>query len=534
MVRQRDIIQALKPCSEKPKTLCNDPNCKACPKKSFAGWIPSTIKIVDKNINPRQILKCCIEVLLFYCMTCKHTFNKKVFSLTRGEHCIYCTSKPIKLCDKKDCDFCYKKSFASHEKSNCWDYNKNKLTPRQVYRKSIEKIWCICDICNHSFESTPDRIVDGHFCPYCAKIKMCGDYKCITCFSKSFAMHPFALSWSIKNEVLPWEVFKGSSSKKYYFDCKNCGHELYVVLGGRNENTLNCLYCASKKICYKKNCEACLNNPCPDKTFANNTFSQHWSSKNDIEPKDVFNKTHKKFIFNCKNCLHEFETQISNINEDKLNCLYCAKFKMCYSDNCDFCFNQSFASQEKAKFWSNKNEAKPREVFKSTSDKYLFNCDRCKNEFSASLCGITGRNQWCPACVNKTELKLRDWLYEKYGDENVKTQFKFEHENHTYFYDFYIPKFNILIELDGLQHFKQVAKWKSPEHNLQNDINKIVLALENDITIIHLLQENVLHNRNNWEKKLVNCIKQYDEPSAIYINNNDIYKNHIDGVNKLM
>lgn len=101
---------------------------------------------------------------------------------------------------------------------------------------------------------------------------------------------------------------------------------------------------------------------------------------------------------------------------------------MCYSNKCDFCFKKSFATQlEKAKYWSDKNEVKPREVFKCTGSKYLFNCDRCKNEFYAPLCEVTQRNQWCNICVNKTEMKLRDWLYEKYGDENVKTQYKFEH-----------------------------------------------------------------------------------------------------------
>jgi len=528
MVRQRDLIRALKPCSEKPKTLCNDLDCDPCLKKSFAGWIPSTIKIVDKNITPRQILKCCIDVLLFYCITCKHTFNKKVFTLTRGEQCIYCTSKPIKLCDKKDCDFCFEKSFASHEKSKCWDYNKNKLTPRQIHKGSIDKIWCICDACNHSFESTPNRIVDGHFCPYCAKIRMCGDYKCMECFGKSFAMHPFALSWSIKNDVLPWEVFKGSTSKKYYFDCKNCEHELYVILSGRDENTLNCLYCAGKKFCDDKNCPKCFN-----KSFATSSFLDFWSPKNNVAPTEIRRKSHKKFIFDCKNCKHEFETNASHIKEDKLNCVYCAKSKMCYSDKCDFCFNQSFASQEKAKFWSNKNVAKPREVFKSVATKYFFNCDRCKNEFKMSLSGVT-RGNWCPLCVNKTELKLRDWLCEQYGNNNIETQYKLEHENRTYFYDFYIPKFNILIELDGLQHFKQVAKWKTPEHNLKNDINKIVLALNNDKTIIHLLQEDVLFDRNHWKNKLIKNIKEYNEPSVIYVNNKGIYKNHIEGVNKLL
>jgi hypothetical protein len=154
------------------------------------------------------------------------------------------------MCDKEDCDFCHEKSFASHEKSQYWNYDKNELTPRQVYIKSIEKYFFMCNKCNHSFDTTPRLVVNGHFCPYCANHKMCGDYKCQTCFNKSFATHPFAVNWSIKNDALSWEVFRGSMTKKYYFDCKNCGHEMYVVLGGLDENTLNCLYCSSKKICH--------------------------------------------------------------------------------------------------------------------------------------------------------------------------------------------------------------------------------------------------------------------------------------------
>lgn len=454
--KTRALLRAQIPCGDKRKrVLCDDLNCKPCHNSSFESVLDKipNIEIVDNNIDPRKIQKYSQKELLFKCNVCLHTFNKKIMGFTTGEYCIYCTTKPIKLCDKGDCKFCSEKSFASHQKSKCWDYDKNEVTPRQVYKNSTEKYFFVCDKCNHSFDTTPKILSLGCDCPYCAGSKLCGNENCEKCFNKSFATHLFAVNWSKKNDVLPWQVCKGSTSKKYYFNCKNCHHELYMVLCSLDENTLNCLYCTGKERCDK---------------------------------------------------------------------------------NCGTCFNKSFASHEKSKFWSKNNKVFPREVSKFTNDKYYFDCDRCKNNFQMQISNITANNQWCPACVNKTEMKLRDWLYEKYGDENIKTQYKFEHENGTYFYDFYIQQFNILIELDGLQHFKQVAKWKTPEHNLKNDINKIVLALENEKTIIHLLQEDVLHDRNNWEKKLVKCIKQYNEPSAIYINNNDIYKNHIDGINKLI
>jgi hypothetical protein len=340
MVRLRDLIRANKPCSEK-RVLCNDDKCDTCFNKSFASCIPETIRIVDKNIVPRQIQKYSQKELLFECDTCNHEFNKLIVALTTDEHCIYCTTKPITLCDKENCNFCFEKSFASHEKSKCWDYEKNELSPRQLPKGSIAKVWCICDICEHSFETTPKRILDGHFCPYCTNLKMCSNFKCIECYQKSFATHLFASSWSIKNKVLPWEVFKSAHSK-YLFDCEFCGHENNLVLYSLDEKTLNCIYCASKKLCNNNDCKPCFN-----KSFESNSFSRFWSSKNKVKPRDIFNKTQTNYLFNCRICKHEIDIPPSRINEDKLNCIYCANLKMCDNEKCKICFDKSFASHEK-------------------------------------------------------------------------------------------------------------------------------------------------------------------------------------------
>ena len=48
-------------------------------------------------------------------------------------------------------------------------------------------------------------------------------------------------------------------------------------------------------------------------------------------------------------------------------------------------FERSFASHEKHIFWSKKNEKKPRDVFKSSHKKYLFDCDKCGHEFENEL-----------------------------------------------------------------------------------------------------------------------------------------------------
>jgi hypothetical protein len=55
----------------------------------------------------------------------------------------------------------------------------------------------------------------------------------------------------------------------------------------------------------------------------------------------------------------------------------------------------------------------------------------------------------------------------------------------------------IIIELDGLQHFKQVSNWKSPDDNLINDKYKMKCVNENNYSIIRILQDDVY----NWLKR---------------------------------
>ena len=50
------------------------------------------------------------------------------------------------------------------------------------------------------------------------------------------------------------------------------------------------------------------------------------------------------------------------------------RVKLCESNNCKECFDSSFASHEKNVFWSNKNVKVARLVFKSSKDKFIFNC----------------------------------------------------------------------------------------------------------------------------------------------------------------
>ena len=69
-----------------------------------------------------------------------------------------------------------------------------------------------------------------------------------------------------------------------------------------------------------------------------------------------------KYWFDCPGCEHTFESILSDIQNGGW-CGYCASNRLCDKDDCNSCFKKSFASNEKAGWWSEKNGIKPRDVF---------------------------------------------------------------------------------------------------------------------------------------------------------------------------
>jgi very-short-patch-repair endonuclease len=135
-----------------------------------------------------------------------------------------------------------------------------------------------------------------------------------------------------------------------------------------------------------------------EKSFASHSKAKFWSTKNKGSPLDYALNSHKKCWFDCE-CGHSFESTLLNINQSNNWCPYCYNRKLC--GNCSTCFEKSFASHEKAKYWSNKNELKPKEVLKGSEKKYYFNCDTCSHELLIDLKHISCHGRWCPYCSHQ-------------------------------------------------------------------------------------------------------------------------------------
>jgi very-short-patch-repair endonuclease len=267
---------------------------------------------------------------------------------------------------------------------------------------------------------------------------------------------------------------------------------------------------------------------CFDKSFASHEKSQYWSEKNKLSPINLALNSHEKYLFNCNKCGHEINLSLLFINSGGW-CSFCYGVKICLDDNCKSCFNKSFASNEKSKYWSPNNTLKPREVIKGSRKRIKFICEK-NHEFETKLSYIDSLLSWCPKCCNKTEGLVLNELQKIYS--NIKTQYKpiwcrNENSNRYLPFDFVLENEKIIIELDGCQHFKQVKNWDTPISIQERDKYKMKKANENKYSIIRITQEYVVKKNSKWLEELkANIDKVISESKVqnIYMCKKDEYK----------
>lgn len=154
------------------------------------------------------------------------------------------------------------------------------------------------------------------------------------------------------------------------------------------------------------------------------------------------------------------------------------KSKLCDNMRCKTCFDNSFLSNDKSMYWDyTKNniidKEHPRYIFKGNSNnKYWFIYNKCNHNFDILLGSIT---------------------------------VKFKNSNKLFRYDFYLTDYNIIIELDGIQHFEFVKHFKNNfKLNQYKDCYKMKFAINNinNVKIIRISQEDVYKNKINYKELL--------------------------------
>lgn len=378
--------------------------------------------------------------------------------------------------------------------------NKNELRADQVFISSGVKFWFDCPECSHSYEQRPSDKTRGNGCPFCANKKICGNISCEFCLIKS--CYKYKEIWNSKNELNPEKVIS-ETVKKYTFDCIKCFHEYDQQPYSKKSGT-GCPYCAkfNSKLCGDKSCLFCLPKSCY-------RYKDIWSKKNDKTPEQVSISNSTKYLFNCMDCNHFYSQSPQNKTNCGNGCPFCSNRKICGNINCLFCLPKS--CNVYSDIWSSKNDKNPEQVSISNGTKYFFNCLDCSHEYYQTPANKTCLGRGCPTCKNKTERKVADFLKEI----NVKFKKEFKIDSNKR-YDFYLQDFNLIIEIDGEQHFRQVRNWKCHEKTIENDIKKMKTAIENGYSILRIYQPDIWKEKIDWKKYIKDNFYLRKTPTICY------------------
>ena len=214
----------------------------------------------------------------------------------------------------------------------------------------------------------------------------------------SFASHERAAFWSDQNDDLPNDV-PLLSHKRCLFRCGSCHHIFRAIIRDVVTKDSWCSFCSGHRRCPTPTIAECKT--CWDKTFAVSPRALNWSTKNVSLPQDIAIYSQLKFFFDCTVCLHEFQITPEKIARDQW-CPFCSNRQRCPPgkiQSCTQCWKKSFASHERARYWSRQNTTLPCEVALNSSKPFWFNCKICAHVFDIPLSHVV-RGNWCSFCQN--------------------------------------------------------------------------------------------------------------------------------------
>ena len=369
-----------------------------------------------------------------------------------------------------------------------------------------------CISCNHSFNSIPNNHLRGKGCKECAD-KLNGDKSRKT--NEQFIIKAQQKHMDENNKpIYDYSLVKYiSTHKKVNILCKI--HGSFEQCPSDHLSGKGCKQCGIIK-------RAIIQSFTLDE-FIQKAKEVH-GDKYDYSQVNYIN-SRTKIILNCNICDYIFKQQPNSHLQGR---------------GCDKCAHMINHENQKLT-----NEEITERCNKTHGDKFDYSlvnyinintpikikCNDCNNVFEQLLPNHIKQNKGCPFCDCRiTQKMLYNYLKSIYP--NTLKEFKQKWcKNKKYLpFDYFIPELNIIIELDGLQHFQQVMNWKSPEENQITDKYKMKCANEKNISIIRIIQTDILYGKYDWKTELINNIEKIKIENIIqniYMCKNNEYDKYI-------
>ena len=315
-----------------------------------------------------------------------------------------------------------------------------------------------------------------------------------------------------KNIVNPYEITKQSNKKVWLYCLEKDYHNDeggYEITCNNFYNGQRCSYCSLRKI-HPRDSFAQWGID----TFGEDFLEKYWSKKNTINPYTIAPSGIKKIWILCQekdyhNDEDGYEISCNNFHKGN-RCGYCKRqYKVHKLDSLGYLYPQIAQMIVNDK----RNNVTMEDMYKIAPyslKKFYFKCDKCgeKSNNKKTIASITTRKFSCEFCsdgIPMTEKFMANIL--KQLNVNFQTQlnkstFKWCSK---YKYDFYLPILNIIIEVHGLQHYKDSTLIKKTlKEEQENDRLKKELALNNNINNYIIID--CRYSEFNWLKE--NIIKE--------------------------
>lgn len=246
-----------------------------------------------------------------------------------------------------------------------------------------------------------------------------------------------------------------STQSKVKIRCNKCNNIFEIIANDFTRNRNQERYKNGCKSCYNLHLKKDINRALEDLKEA---------SKNNIELISPYINTRVKSLFKCKICNYEWETSIhticSNSKKNKNNSHGCPKCsKKIKKDTRIF-------KEEVKKLVENEYEVLGEYI--DTNSLILMKHNTCGNEYSVRPVDFLFKENRCPECSKKEKESRKskyirtilDYHLINYEEQKVfdnlvyKKQLKF---------DFFLKDLDIVLEFDGVQHFKNTFCCHEPD-----------------------------------------------------------------------
>lgn len=312
---------------------------------------------------------------------------------------------------------------------------KNKISIHETTKGSHTKFWWKCSKNKeHEWQARINAILRGVLskhkgCPFCRGLKV----NTTNCLATT---HPnLAKQWHpTKNKIKIEEVTAGSQKKAYWI-CEN-KHEWEAIIGSRTKGN-KCPFCSNRLI-DKTNC---LSNTHPN-------LAKEWHHKNKISADEIAAGSGVKVWWKCPIAEdHVWKTSPSKRILGR-GCPCCCGSKIVLSN----CLTTLYP--EIAKEWHVNNKISSNEVSPGSQKKYKWICS-FGHEWSATVSNRTKNKTGCPICSqSRGELAICKILEELGVEYERQKKFSTCKCKRSLPFDFYLIKEHILIEYQGIQHYK--------------------------------------------------------------------------------